>query len=109
MAELGELEARHADFAKRDIRVVAISLEGRPEAEKTQREFPHLLIVADADRDLADAADLIHADSGPGGSDTTAPTTILVDRGGIVRWLYRPGRFIQRLTPDEVLAAVDAH
>jgi len=109
MAELGELENRHADFARRDIRVVAISLEGRPEAEKTQRDFPHLKIVADPERNLTGAAELLHPNSGPGQADTITPTTVLVDRHGIVKWVYRPDRVIRRLSPDELLDAADKH
>ena len=29
--------------------------------------------------------------------------TILLDRSGIVRWIYRSGQVVARLSPDEVL------
>jgi len=45
----------------------------------------------------------------PSGGITVSPTTILVDRRGQVRWVFRPTRFINRLTPAELLAAVDEH
>jgi hypothetical protein len=32
-----------------------------------------------------------------------------VDRAGTVRWLYRPPVVLARLSPDEVLAAIDRH
>lgn len=38
-----------------------------------------------------------------------APTTILIDRTGLVRWVGRKDRYIERLTPADVLAAVDQH
>jgi peroxiredoxin len=89
--------------------VVVISLEGEEDAKLTQAELPHLVVVADAERNMAEALDVIHAQSNPEGGDTTAPTTLLVDGQGIVRWIFRPDRYLQRLSPAEVLAAVDEH
>jgi peroxiredoxin len=109
MIELGQLEAAHAEFDRRKVRVVAISLENRDAAEKTQSDFPHLVVVADAERKLADAVKVIHKQSAPDGGDTSAPTTILIDGSGTVRWMFRPDRFFRRLSPNEVLAAVDEH
>lgn len=84
-----------------------VSLEGPDEAKQTQADFQHLLVVTDHERGLSDAVALIHSHSGPGGGDTSAPTTILVDRQGVVRWLYRPPSAISRLSPDELLRAID--
>lgn len=88
------------------MRVLVASLEGTDEARQTQIDFPHLTVLADQQRGLAEAAGLIHPHTAPDGSDTSAPTTILLDRGGIVRWLHRPGNVLGRLSPDEVLAAI---
>ncbi len=107
MIELGQLEKAHAEFDKRKARVVVISLEDQETAQATQADFPHLVVVADADRKLSEALEVIHRDSAPGGGDTAAPTTILVDGAGTVRWMFRPDSFLVRLTPAEVLAAVD--
>jgi peroxiredoxin len=110
MTELGELERHHADFAKRNTRVVVVSLEGPNEAEKTQADFPHLVVVADAGRGLSTVADAIHERSNPHhDGDTSAPATLLVDRQGTVRWEFRPARYFTRLSPDELLAAIDQH
>jgi alkyl hydroperoxide reductase subunit AhpC len=109
MIELGQLERRHEDFARRNTRVIVVSVEGLDDARKTQDDFPHLLVLADQERRLSEAAELIHPHSAPDGSDTDAPTTILVDRQGTVRWLYRSPGVIARLSPDEVLEAIDAH
>lgn len=109
MLELGELERRYEDFARRNWRVVVVSLEGPDEAKQTQADFPHLLVVADQEHRLSNAVGVVHANSAPGGGDTSAPTTILIDRLGIVRWLYRPPTAISRLSPDEVLSAIDTH
>src|SRR5437879_4527330 len=109
MIELGQLEAEHREFDKRNVQVVVISLEDQDKARATQAAFPHLVVVADADRKLAKALDVIHQHSAPDGGDTTAPTTVLVDGKGMVRWTFRPDRFLVRLSPAQVLAAADAH
>ena len=109
MHELGELEGRHADFARRNARLVVVSLEGREEGQQTKAQFPHLTVVSDEERQLASVVDVLHPHSAPGGGDTAAPTSLLIDRQGIVRWLYRPDRVLRRLSADELLAAVDQH
>src|SRR5438045_1665039 len=102
MIELGELERRHADFERRNTRVVAASIEGLDDARKTQADYPHLKVVADQERGLIDAVGVLHAHSAPDGGDTSAPTTIVLDPQGVVRWLFRPSRVVTRLSPDEV-------
>lgn len=109
MSELGQLEAHHADFDLRNTRIVVSSLEGRETAAQTQAEFPHLVVISDQDRSLADAADVIHKQSAPDGGDTSAPTTILLDCQGQVRWVFRPDRVLRRLSPTELAAALDRY
>ena len=107
MIELVQLERRHEDFAKRNTRIIAVSIEDVDDAQKTQAENPHLTVLADHSRGLSDVVGLIHKGAARDGGDTTMPTTILIDKKGIVRWLFRPGEIIKRLSPDEVLKAVD--
>ncbi len=107
MTELGQLESQWQEFEKRNIQIVAISVENRDNAEATQTEYPHLLVVYDDDKKLAEALEVLHSHSAPDGGDSAAPTTILVDSQGIVRWLFRPDRFLTRLQPSEVLEAID--
>jgi len=109
MTELGELEAHYSEFEKRKARVIVVSIEDRVEAQKTQAEFPKLTVVADSDRKLIDAVATLHAESAPDGGDTAAPTTILVDGDGIVRWIFRPDRVFTRLSPARLIAAFDEH
>src|SRR5947209_18115795 len=109
MIELVQLERRHEDFARHHARVIVASVEGVEDARKTQAELPHLLVLADEGRGLSEAAGLIHPHAAPDGRDADAPTTILVDRHGTVRWLYRPAAAITRLSPDDVLRAVDQY
>jgi peroxiredoxin len=109
MIELGQLERHHEDFARRNTRVVVVSVEGPDGAKETQADFPHLLVLADQGRGLSEAAALMHPGAGRDGSDVATPTTILVNGQGSVRWLYRPGEVIARLSPEEVLQAIDQH
>jgi alkyl hydroperoxide reductase subunit AhpC len=109
MIELGQLERRHDDFRQRHTRVIVISVEDLDDANQTQTDFPDLLVLSDPEHSLSDAAALIHPHAGPGGSDINAPTTFLVDRHGTVRWLYRSPTVLARLSPDEVLQAIDIH
>jgi peroxiredoxin len=107
MIELGQLEANWQEFEKGNVHVVVVSVEDREAAKATQADFPHLIVVSDAARNLSGAMDVIHPRSAPDGGDTSAPTTILIDGEGTVRWTFRPERVFHRLSPEEVLAAID--
>jgi peroxiredoxin len=109
MIELGQLEGAHQEFEKRKARVVAVSLDDLETSRETQADFPHLVVVADKDRKMTEALQVLHPNSGHDGGDTVAPTTVVVDGSGTVRWVFRPGRFLTRLRPAEVLAALDEH
>jgi peroxiredoxin len=107
MTELGQLEASWQEFEKRKVQVVVVSIEDQEAAKATQADFPHLVVVSDAEQKLAKALDIIHARSGPKGEDSAAPTTILVDGSGTVQWFFRPDRVLTRLSPSQLLAAID--
>jgi peroxiredoxin len=107
MVELGQLEAHHAEFANRHTRIVAVSVDDCEDSRKTQERFPHLIVVADHEHKLVDAVAVLHPGAGERGEDVAAPTTILVDKRGVVRDLYRPSNVGVRLSAGEVLSAVD--
>lgn len=107
MDELGELEKRHDDLVRQNVRVIAVSNDNKGDAQETQSAFPHLLIVADTQQKFANAVKVIHSGAGPGGTDTNAPTTFLLDGDGTIRWTYRPPNLAVRLTPAEVFAAIE--
>lgn len=109
MGELGELEMRYQEFAKRKVRIVVIANDDQPTSQATQAAFPHLVVVADTDQHVARAVQVIDAGVGPGLTDTNAPTLFLIDGKGQVRWFARPAQFIVRLSPDEVLTAIDTN
>ena len=105
MTELGELESHFQEFQHRKtpVEIVAISVDDLEDAQKSQAKFPHLKVVADTDQTMCQALNVMH------GEDKAAPTTILVDGEGTVRWLFRPDRFLERLSPAQLLTAIDQH
>jgi alkyl hydroperoxide reductase subunit AhpC len=106
MIELGELESHFQEFKNRKnpVDVVAISIDDHENAQKSQAQFPHLKVVADTDRKMCETLNVMDPKAG-----TAAPTTILVDGQGTVRWVFRPDRFLERLSAAQLLAAVDDH
>ncbi|MFL5329495.1 MAG: redoxin domain-containing protein [Gemmataceae bacterium] len=108
MIELVELEKHHADFAKRNTRIIVASNDPLDDAAKTQKDYPHLVVVADAEKKLISAASVLHPKAGQHGEDVAAPTTFIIDSSGTVRWLFRPGEVISRLSVKELLAELDA-
>src|SRR5262249_23921993 len=106
MIELGQLEAHQDEFAKRHTRVVAVSVDDLDDSKKTQQDFPKLTVVADHDHKLINAAGVQYTEAMLR-KEVAAPTTILVDKHGVVRGLFRPGNVARRLSASEVLAMVD--
>jgi peroxiredoxin len=88
---------------------MAVSNDKPDVAQKTQADFPHLIVVSDAQQNLAKAVDVIHPRMGPNGEDTNVATTFLVDGKGNVKKVLRPDRFITRFTPQELAAAIDKY
>jgi peroxiredoxin len=109
MIELGELERRHQDFDQRNVRIFAISSDPLEDARLNQADFPHLKLISDEGLNMAKAVGMVHTGAAPGGKDTNAPTTLLVDGSGTVRWLERPSNFFGRIPPDQLLGAIDAN
>jgi len=107
MVELGELESHHEQFAERHVRVVVVSNDDQDTARATHADFPHLVVVSDADQNMAKAMQVIHAGAGPKGDDTNAPTTFLVNGSGKVLWVFRPEQYIARLSVDDLLRTID--
>jgi peroxiredoxin len=107
MVELGELEAHQKQFSDRHVRVVVISNDDPETAKLTQTEFPHMVVVSDADQNMAKALQVLHKGAGPNGGDTNAPTTFLVNGNGEVRWYFRPAQYIARLPASELLKSID--
>lgn len=107
MVELGELESRKQEFLNRKVTIYAISNDDRETAALTQASFPGLKIVSDANQEVATTLGVLHPGGGPGGGDTNAPTTFLVDGTGKVQRVFRESRFLTRTDPDTELRAID--
>lgn len=107
MVELGQLETHHDEFDAKGVRIVAVSLDDLADTKLTQEKFPHLTILSDYDESLARAADVLGPQHSPTGEITVSPTTVLLDRSGQVRWVFRPDRYTTRLSPRELLDAID--
>jgi peroxiredoxin len=109
MVELGELEAQHPEFDKRNVRVIVVSNDNLSDSQRTQNDLRHLTVVSDADQNLARAVQVVHAGGALGGGDTSTPTTFLIDGAGTVRWVFRPDGLLSRASAEQLLAAVDEH
>ncbi len=109
MIELVKLEEQHKEFDSRNTRIIAVSLDGLEDSSKTQAKFPHLVIASDSNQKLAKAADVLGPHHAPDGKETTAPTTVLIDNKGIVRWVFRPDVYITRLSAADLTAKVDEY
>ncbi len=108
MKELVQLQDNHDEFAKRKVRIVAISDDDQQTAQQTQSEFTHLVIVSDPEQSIAQAMAVIDpVHEKPDGGSTNAPTTFFVDGEGYVRRLYRAESYLRRLSPREVMTAID--
>lgn len=91
------------------MRIVAVSLDGLEDTARSQEKFPHLVVLSDGEQTLTRAAEVLAPQHSPAGGETAAPTTILIDRQGQVRWVFRPDYYLHRLSPDELLAALQKH
>ena len=107
MTQLRELEANHEGFDRLKADVVVVSLEDQATAAETQKDFPHLKVVSDERRELSNAIDLINKGFSPDGGDSAAPTILLLDGNGTVKWLHRPTRFIARPSAAELVAKLE--
>jgi peroxiredoxin len=108
MTQLTELDSHHADFERAGAEVVVVSVEDLEKASQTKRDFPHLTVVSDKEQELSKAIDLINQAASPEGADIAAPTIILLDGAGQVRWLHRPERIIARPSAKELVAKIES-
>lgn len=108
-SELRSFQHKLAEFEKRGIRVVVISVD-TPEASKRSAAklgctFPMLY---DANADVITRYDLLHRGAGPHKEDISRPGEFLVDANGIVRWVNLTDNIGVRARPEQALAAFDS-
>lgn len=97
------------EFKKAGARVVAISSEYVEENRKTHVEndlnFP---ILSDFDLKVIGKLGLVHDRAAPNGTSAARPATYVVDRRGVVRWMFTSTTVRHRAEPKDILAAVQA-
>ena len=107
MTQLKELENHSEEFRRLGAEVAVVSIEDVGMAAETKRDFPSLIVISDERRELSNGIELINPGFGPDGGDSAAPTILLVDDTGTVRWLHRPTRFIARPSATELAATIE--
>lgn len=118
VAQLQAFAARADEFAARGARIVAVSPQSARHARATTwRLGKPIEVLVDEGAAAARALGLLDAGGVPllldappfgYGRDTVLPTTIVVDREGVVRWFDDPDDLRVRASVDDVLAALDA-
>ncbi len=109
MSELGQLQSHHQEFAARGVRIVAASTDNQEDTATSQKKFPHLVILSDEKESLAQASQVLGPHHSPTGKEVVSPTTVFVDRTGMVRGVYRAENYLTRLSPAEVLAKANEY
>ena len=64
--------------------------------------------LADPHGKLLDELGIRHEAGRNDGRDIAYPTAVLVDAGGIVRWIFQSGTYHERARAEEIFAAIDA-
>jgi peroxiredoxin len=112
VVQLGELQDYYAAFQKAGVGVYAVSMDAPEDnARLKTRLGAGYEFLSDAKGELLDALD-IHQRHWPGLAvvgvrpETAVPTQYLLDRAGIVRWLYRAETWRVRAKPTEALRAI---
>jgi peroxiredoxin len=105
---LRSFERHLPEFAARNARIVAISVDSPEESRKLSASqgytFP---ILSDPQAVTIRAYGILHPHGGEDGRDIARPAEFLVDRDGTIRWENLTENLLARLRPETVLAAVD--
>jgi peroxiredoxin len=96
-----------SEAEKAGVEIIAVS----PDPNERSHEMAQGLrlgyrFVADSDLAVTRRYGLVHARGGQRGEDVPMPTTAVLDRDGIVRWLWISDNFQVRPDPGDVLRAV---
>jgi thioredoxin-dependent peroxiredoxin len=92
MMELGEFTKHYKEFRAADTEILAISTDAIEEArwtkEKTGTPFP---VLSDAKRTTLEryGTRTVSSYQSPDGGPYNHATLILVDKNGVIRWIYR--------------------
>ena len=107
MVQLGELREYYAEFQKAGVRVYAVSVDPPGHnARLKARLGAGYEFLSDERGELLDALDIRQAHRSMTWKDTAIPTQYLLDRDGVVRWVYRAETWRIRPHPREALKAI---
>jgi peroxiredoxin len=109
VAELQGLGAALSEAEKAGVEIVAVSPDPNERSQQLAERL-HLgyRFVSDPDLAVTRRYGLIHKGGGANGEDVPRPTTVVLDRDGVVRWLWVGDNFQVRPDPNDVLRAVRA-
>lgn len=105
--ELEQLQKYYDTIRSYGVQVYAVSI-ATPEINRTLRERvgAGYIFLSDPEGLVLDRLNIDHHTPNPSGMDIPIPTQILVDREGIVRWIYQPSNYRIRARPETVLAVL---
>jgi peroxiredoxin len=106
--QLGELQEYYGAFQKAGVAVYAVSVDP-PElnAHLRRRLGSGYEFLSDMKGALLDALAIRQSHASLTGEDVAIPTQYLIDRDGIVRWVYRANTWRLRPHPREALEAIE--
>jgi peroxiredoxin len=98
-----------SEIERTGVQIIAVSPDRNEQSQKFA-EGLHLgyQFLADGDLAVTRRYGLVHPRGGPEGEDVPRPTTVVLDRDGIVRWFSIARNYQVRPDPEDVLQAVRA-
>ena len=102
--ELGQLQKYYDTIRGYGVEIYAVST-ATPEMNRALRERvgAGYIFLSDPDGSVLDRLNIDHDTPNPTGTDIPIPTQILVDKEGMIRWIYQPSNYRIRAKPKTVL------
>ena len=109
MSELQGLGAISRELEAAGAEVLAISPDPNARSQElADRLKARYRFLADPDLVVARRLGLVHRGGGANGQDVPRPSTVVIDKHGVVRWMLFADNVQVRPDPREVLRAVQA-
>jgi peroxiredoxin len=105
--ELGQLQKYYDTVRSYGVEIYAVSTAA-PEINRALRERvgAGYTFLSDPGGSVLDQLNIDHHTPNPTGMDIPIPTQILVDKKGIISWIYQPSNYRIRAKPETVLAVL---
>jgi peroxiredoxin len=105
--ELEQLQKHYDTIRACGVGIYAVSTAS-PEQNRAlcERLGAGFTFLSDPEAHILDQLNISHTTPNPSGKDIPIPTQILVDRSGVVRWIYQPSNYRIRARPETVLKAI---